>query len=102
MKNRNILKFFDKKNIGSLPRIFISSIIVIFFFYSAPLIVSFANKDETSVKNSSLALFFLALTFLFFAWLFIETTHKDLCQMNISWFKKYLTQFHAHAMSLNR
>ena len=55
MKNRNILKFFDKKNIGSLPRIFISSIIVIFFFYSAPLIVSFANKDETSVKNNSKA-----------------------------------------------
>jgi len=55
MKNTRILKFFDKKNIGSLPRIFISSMIVIFFFYSAPLIVNFANKDETSVKNNSKA-----------------------------------------------
>ena len=28
-----VLKFFDKKNIGSLPRIFISSILVVFFLF---------------------------------------------------------------------
>ncbi len=49
------LKFFDKKNIGSLPRIFISSILVVFFFYSAPLIINFANKDLNSVQNNSKA-----------------------------------------------
>ncbi len=50
-----VLKFFDKKNIGSLPRIFISSILVIFFFYSAPLIINFSNKDLNSVQNNSKA-----------------------------------------------
>ncbi len=50
-----VLKFFDKKNIGSLPRIFISSILVVFFFYSAPLIINFANKDLNSVQNNSKA-----------------------------------------------
>ena len=50
-----VLKFFDKKNIGSLPRIFISSILVVFFFYAAPLIVNFANKDLNSVQNNSKA-----------------------------------------------
>ena len=50
-----VLKFFDKKNLGSLPRIFISSILVIFFFYSAPLIINFANKDLNSVQNNSKA-----------------------------------------------
>ncbi len=49
------LKFFDKRNIGSLPRIFISSILVVFFFYSAPLIINFANKDLNSVQNNSKA-----------------------------------------------
>ena len=50
-----VLKFFDKKNIGSLPRIFISSILVVFSFYSAPLIINFANKDLNSVQNNSKA-----------------------------------------------
>ena len=50
-----VLKFLDKKNIGSLPRIFISSILVIFFFYSAPLIINFSNKDLNSVQNNSKA-----------------------------------------------
>ena len=50
-----VLKFFDKKNVGSLPRIFISSILVIFFFYSAPLVINFANKDLNSVQNNSKA-----------------------------------------------
>ena len=48
-----VLKFFDKKSIGSLPRIFISSIFVIFFFYSAPLLINFTNKDLNSVQNNS-------------------------------------------------
>ncbi len=51
-----VLKFFDKKNVGSLPRIFISSILVVFFFYAAPLIVNFANKDLNSVQNNSKAI----------------------------------------------
>ena len=50
-----ILKFFDKKNIGSLPRILISSVLVVFFLYSAPLLINFANKDLNSVQNNAKA-----------------------------------------------
>tara|TARA_B100000575_G_C22819642_1_gene482229 strand:- start:238 stop:459 length:222 start_codon:yes stop_codon:yes gene_type:complete len=50
-----VLKYFDKKNIGSLPRIFICSILVVFFFYAAPLLINFANKDLNSVQNNSKA-----------------------------------------------
>ena len=70
------LKFFDKRNIGSLPRIFISSILVVFFFYSAPLIINFAyssavnvrfnkgifNIDRVIIKQTSAIVFFKALT----------------------------------------
>ena len=48
-----VFKFFDKKSIGSLPRVFLSSIVVIFFFYSAPLLINFVNKDLNSVQNNS-------------------------------------------------
>ena len=50
-----VLKFFDKRNIGSLPRVFISSILLIFFFYSAPLLINYAFKDLNSVQNNSKA-----------------------------------------------
>jgi Bax protein len=54
-KNLNIVKFFDQRNIGSIPRIFLSSLIVIFFFYSMPQIINFANKNNNEFKNKSKA-----------------------------------------------
>ena len=54
-KKTKVLKFFDERNLGSLPRIFISSIIVIFFFYSMPIIISFKNKDSLEFQNNSKA-----------------------------------------------
>ena len=55
--NRNIkfLNFFDKNELGSIPRIFISSLILIFFFYSMPIFVSFVNKDNLEFQNNSKA-----------------------------------------------
>ena len=55
--NRNIkvLNFFDKNEFGSIPRIFISSLILIFFFYSMPIFVSFVNKDNLEFQNNSKA-----------------------------------------------
>ena len=47
------LRYFDQKKIGSLPRIFISSIMLIFFFYSAPEIINYANKNDNEYKNNS-------------------------------------------------
>ena len=47
------IKFFDQNKIGSLPRIFIVSLFVISFFYSAPLIIEFANKGDKEFQNNS-------------------------------------------------
>ncbi len=56
--NLNFLKFFDQKNMGSLPRIFISSVIVFLFFYIAPLAINFTNKsllNSNGFQNNSKA-----------------------------------------------
>ena len=53
LKKINIIKFFDQRNIGSIPRIFLSSIIIIFFFYSMPLIIDFANTKNNEFQNNS-------------------------------------------------
>ncbi len=49
------LKFFDKNEFSSIPRIFISSLILIFFFYSMPIFISFVNKDNLEFQNNSKA-----------------------------------------------
>ncbi len=55
LKKMNIIKFFDQRNIGSIPRIFLSSIIILFFFYSMPLIINFANNKNNEYQNNSKA-----------------------------------------------
>ena len=52
----NILKYFDQKNLGSIPRIFLSSLLVIFFFYSMPIFINFAFKDSLEFQNKSKAI----------------------------------------------
>ena len=50
------INFFDtKKNIGSLPRILISSILLITFFYAMPIVVNFANNKNMAFQNKSKA-----------------------------------------------
>ena len=49
------LNFFDKNELGSIPRIFISSLILIFFFYSMPIFINFVNKDNLEFQNNSKA-----------------------------------------------
>ena len=44
-KNLKIFKFFDDKRIGSIPRILIASIFVVFSFYSLPLISNYTKKN---------------------------------------------------------
>ena len=48
-------KFLDKIELSSIPRIFISSLILIFFFYSMPIFISFINKDNLEFQNNSKA-----------------------------------------------
>ena len=52
-KNIRLLKFIDQNNLGSLPRIFLSSLLVIFFFYSMPIILSFMNENNLAIENNS-------------------------------------------------
>ncbi len=44
-KNLKIFKYFDDRRIGSLPRILIASIFVVFSFYSLPLISNYTKKN---------------------------------------------------------
>ena len=53
--NFKILKFFDQREIGAIPRTIISCLIIISFFYSMPLIINFANKKNLAVQNNSKA-----------------------------------------------
>ena len=55
IKKSKVLKYFDQRQIGSLPRIFITSLLVIFFFYSMPLIIDFTNNKNNAFKNNSKA-----------------------------------------------
>ena len=52
-------KVFDDNNLNSLPRIILSSVLVILFFYSLPIVVNFtSNKIENSagIQNNSKAI----------------------------------------------
>ena len=49
----NLLKIFDQRNLGSIPRIFLSSLLVIFFFYSMPIFINFAFKQNLEYQNNS-------------------------------------------------
>ncbi len=53
IKKPKVLRYFDQKQIGSLPRIFITSIVVIFFFYSMPLVLEFVNNKNNAFTNNS-------------------------------------------------
>ena len=53
LRNRKIkiFKTLDDNNLGSLARTFLSSLAVIFVFYSLPLIVNFANNEILKTKE---------------------------------------------------
>ena len=53
LKKRNIrvLKTLDDNNLGSIARILLSSFLIIFVFYSLPLIISFTNDNILNTKE---------------------------------------------------
>ena len=61
MKKKNnlnkifFLNLFEKRKLGTFPRIFLSSILVIFFFYSAPVLIEFSKDKNTEYQNNSKA-----------------------------------------------
>ena len=54
--NTRLFKFLDQKELGSFARVFICSIAVVFFFYSAPVIINFINHKNNSFQNNSKAI----------------------------------------------
>ena len=53
IKKSKLIQYFDQKEIGSIPRIFISSLLLILFFYSMPLVINYANNKDTAFENKS-------------------------------------------------
>tara|TARA_B100000965_G_C19570002_1_gene748647 strand:- start:690 stop:1769 length:1080 start_codon:yes stop_codon:yes gene_type:complete len=51
--NLRLFKYFDRKNMGSLPRIFLSSIFIIFFFYTFPIFLNYKKNNNFEFKNNS-------------------------------------------------
>ncbi len=51
-KKIKLFKFFDQREIGSLPRIFLSSLIVFIFFYTMPILLNFAQNNNEFQNNS--------------------------------------------------
>ena len=57
-KNLKIFKFFDQRKIGSIPRVFLSCLIIISFFYAAPIIINYGNQNffiSNEYQNNSKA-----------------------------------------------
>ena len=53
IKKSKIIQFFDQNEIGSIPRIFISSVLLVLFFYSMPLVINYANNKDAAFENKS-------------------------------------------------
>ena len=54
--NLKFLKFFDQRDMGSIPRIFLSSFLVVFFFYCIPIFTNFLNNQKVEFQNNSKAI----------------------------------------------
>ena len=58
-KNLKIFKYFDDRRIGSIPRTFLTSVFVIFSFYTIPLAIDFTKKqllNDDEFQNNSKAI----------------------------------------------
>ena len=50
-RKNKVLETIDNNNLGSIARTFLSSIVVIFIFYSLPLVIDFANDNILNTKE---------------------------------------------------
>ena len=58
-RNLRILKLIDQNDLGSISRAFLSSLVVIFFFYSLPILINFTSNNilnTNEFKNNSKAI----------------------------------------------
>ncbi len=57
-KNLKIFRYFDQRKIGSIPRILVSSLVLISFFYATPIMINFGNENffyKNEFQNNSKA-----------------------------------------------
>ena len=54
--NIKFFRYFDQRSIGSLPRIFLSSLIVFVLFYSTPILINYVKERSNSYQNNSKAI----------------------------------------------
>ena len=50
--NFKFMRFLNQKDLGSLPKILISSFLTIFFFYSMPSIINYSKNNSNEFKNN--------------------------------------------------
>ena len=50
-----IIKFLNQKGIGSLTKVFLSSLLVIFSFYLTPIAIDYSKNKSNAYKNNSKA-----------------------------------------------
>jgi len=50
-KTKKTIQFFDERSLGAIPRVFLSSILVIGIFYFMPLLANFANENFLNTKE---------------------------------------------------
>ena len=53
--NFRIFKFFDKRNLGFIPRMLVSSFLLISFFYSIPSLIILKKEKSLEYQNNSKA-----------------------------------------------
>ena len=51
--NFRLFKFFDQKNLGSIPKMFLCSLVVIFSFYSIPSLITYSKNKSVEFRNNS-------------------------------------------------
>ena len=50
-KTKKTIQFFDERSIGAIPRIILSSIVVVGFFYVMPFFINFTNENFLNTKE---------------------------------------------------
>ena len=53
--NFKLFKFFDKKELRIITKNFISSFVIVTFFYVSPLIINLVDKSNLEFQNNSKA-----------------------------------------------
>ena len=50
-KPKKTIQFFDERSLGAIPRVFLTSIIVVIFFYVMPIFINYTNENFLNTKE---------------------------------------------------